>query len=104
MKKFERALKIIHRYDAEGYAGVFQGVDGLTESDLRFLSAKNLVKLSPAGDNELFAELTSKGRTYFSDKKERALRSVKDRLVGFVIGVAATVAADLLIRFLSNTK
>lgn len=96
MKKIERDLKIIHKYDAEGHVGVFQGVDGLSESDLKFLSAKGLVKLQAAGDNELFAELTAKGRTYFSDKQEHAAKSLKDRMLGFAFGVlTAAVGAWL---------
>ncbi len=99
MKKFERDLKIIHKYDAEGHAGVFQGIDGLSESDLKFLSAKGFVKLSPAGDNELFAELTAKGRTYFLDQEEQKKSARKNWFAVNLIDILALlVSAIALIR------
>ena len=78
MEKYEQDLqKVLNQVD-EGFPGVFEGVDGLTRADLQFLAAKELVKLHPAGDNELFAEPTAKGLTYFSDKKDLLEQQVKE--------------------------
>ena len=102
MRKYERDLKTVLKKVDEDFPGVFEGVDGLKGADLRFLAAKGLVTLHPAGNNELFAEPTAKGRTYFSDKKELAAKSFKNRLLGFICGVATTVTAELLIKYLTS--
>ena len=72
MKKYERDLQKVLSKVNEGFTRIFEGVDGLTGSDLRFLEAKGLVELENAGDGEVFAQPTAKGLTYFSDKKDLA--------------------------------
>ena len=83
---------------------VHQEQSGLSEADLRFLSAKGLLDLTPAGDNEFWAELTPSGLTYFSEKAESRARFVKEHLVnffsGFISGVLVTICAAWLMQVL----
>lgn len=77
VKKYEEDLRKVIRKVDEGFTGIYEGVDGITGDDLRFLAAKGLVKLEPAGDGEVFAAPTAKGLTYFSDREDQLDEQVK---------------------------
>lgn len=42
----------------------------MTEAQLRFLAAKGLISLIPAGDNEFYAAIEPAGLAYFSNKED----------------------------------
>lgn len=54
MKDFEKDLKKIIDKTEGGVFPVHQNESGLSEDQLRSLSAKNMIKLKPAGNNQFF--------------------------------------------------
>lgn len=104
MKQYERYLRDLIHLSNGGCEPVHQEQSELSEADLRFLSAKGFLDLSPAGDNEFWAELTPSGLSYFSDKAESRARFIKEHLVnffsGFVSGVLVTILAAWLVQVL----
>lgn len=70
MEKFERDLNEIIELSNNGCDPVHQSQTNLTEADIRFLSAKGLISMQPAGDDLFYMILKPEGITYFSDQKE----------------------------------
>ena len=104
MKQYERELKKLIELSKGGCKPVHQRTSGLSEDQLRFLSAKGLISLKPAGDNEFFILLTPAGLTHFSNKSEKREDFIKEHIVsflsGFVSGVLVTVAAAWIVQTL----
>ena len=73
---------------------------GVPESAVRRLTAKELVKLQPAADDDFFVVLTDKGINYFDEKREKLINSIRSRsldfVLGFLSGVSITIFADFL--------
>ena len=104
MKQYEKNLKYLIALSKAGSKMIHQNQAELTEDDLRFLSAKGLISLKPAGDNEFWIVLEPAGITYFSDQKSARENFIKDKLItfvsGFVSGVLVTVVATWIIQAL----
>jgi len=102
MKKYERNLKKLISLSNGGCDLVPQETAGLTEEELRFLSAKGFVELNPAGDNLFWIWIEPSGLAYFSNKEEARSQFIKTNMVnffsGFVSGVLVTVTAAWIIQ------
>lgn len=104
MKKYERHLKTLISKSNGGCKLVFGPDSGLSEAEMRFLSAKGFVSLLPAGDNKFIIRVESVGLTYFSDKQEALTLFLREHLFsflggalsGFVSGVLLTLAVQFL--------
>lgn len=101
MKEYERNLKKIILLSKGGCEPVHQEESKLSEADLRFLSAKGFLVLTPGGDNQFWMEVTPSGLSYFSDKADAKEKFVKEHIInflsGFVSGILVTVLATWLI-------
>ncbi len=104
MKEYEKQLKQLISLSNDGCDPVDQAVTGMSEGQLRFLSAKGLIDLIPAGDDEFWITIEPAGLAYFSNKSEKRSGFIKEHLAsfltGFVSGVLTTVLATWLIQLL----
>lgn len=102
MKKYEREIKRLIELTNGGCEPVHQKITGLTEDELRFLAAKKLLRLQPAGDNMYFVTVEPAGLTYFSDKREATGDFIKEHIAtflsGFFSGVLVTVIASWIVQ------
>ena len=102
MKKYEKDLKKLIDISHSGCKPVHQDTSGMCEEQLRFISAKGLVSLLPAGDNKFVVILEPAGLAYFSNKSEKLEDFIKEHIAsflsGFVSGVLATVSATWIIQ------
>ena len=102
MKKYEQNLQKLISLSKGGCRPVHQDTSGMSEETLRFLSAKGLISLRPAGDNKFFIIITPAGLSHFSDKSEKREQFIKEHIVsflsGFISGVLVTVVAALIIQ------
>ena len=94
MKQFEKSLSVLISKTEECNL-IPEKCTGVPRSDVRLLSAKGLIKLSPAGNNELYISVEPSGASYFADKSARREAFIKEHVVnfvsGFVSGVLVTV-------------
>lgn len=104
MKEYEKQLEQLISLSNNGCDPVDQAVSGMNEGQLRFLSAKGLIALTPAGDDEFWITIEPAGLAHFSNKSEKREGFIKEHLVGFlsgfVSGVLTTVLATWLIQLL----
>nr|WP_325302265.1 hypothetical protein [uncultured Dysosmobacter sp.] len=102
MKKYERQLKELITLSEGGCEPVHQTQTDISEADLRFLRAKDLITLHPAGDGEFYIVVAPDGLAYFSNKRDARAFFVKDKVItfvsGFVSGVLVTVVAAWIIQ------
>ena len=97
MKKYERHLKDLISKSDGGCKFVFGPDSGLSEAEMRFLSAKGFVSLFPAGDGDLFIRLDECGLTYFSDKQEALTAFLREHLFSFISGVLSGFVSGVLL-------
>lgn len=104
MKKYEHDLKKLISLSGGGCEPVHQEASGLSESELRFLSAKGFIKLHPAGDNQFWVVIAPPGLAHFSNKSEAREGFIKEHiasfLTGFFSGVLVTVIAAWIVQVL----
>ncbi len=106
MKQYEKNLKKLISVCGGGSRIVRAPSTGISDSELRFLSAKGLISLSPAGNNAFYIRLEKPGLTYFSDKQEARSAFLREHLFtflggvlsGFISGVLVTLATQYLTR------
>lgn len=98
MTKYEKQLKQLIELTPENVNFINTPIDGIDEKDLRFLSAKGLVKMHRLGGNTMAVSVTAKGLTYFSDKRSHSRTAV----VSFALGVLSTLTAQALWLFLQG--
>ncbi len=71
--------------------------DSSSREAMEYLEAKGLVKLTHAyGGDIVFFRLLPVSAVYLQEQKDRVRERWTDRIIGFVIGVAAAVTANLL--------
>lgn len=103
MKQFEKSLIVLIAKTEECNL-IPEKCAGVSRSDIRLLSAKGLIKLTPAGDNEFIVSVEPGGVSYFADKAARRENFIKEHLVnfisGFVSGVLVTAVGAWLIQWL----
>jgi len=101
MKKYESDLKKLIEASNGGCDLVHQADAAAGEAGLRFLSAKSLISLLPAGDGEFWIRIEHPGLVYFDDKRERRITWFTEHFLhfvgGFASGILVTVAAQFLI-------
>ena len=90
MKQFEKSLIVLISKTEECNL-VPEKCTGVPRSDIRLLSAKGLIKLSPAGNNEFNVSVEPSGVSYFADKSARREAFIKEHMVNFVSGFASGV-------------
>lgn len=98
MTKYEKQLKQLIELTPEEVNFVETPIDGISEKDLRFLSAKGLVTRRRLGGNTMSVSVTDKGLSYFSDKHSDSRTAV----VSFVLGIVSTLTAQALWQFLQG--
>ena len=106
MKKYERDLKKLIQLSKDGCRLVPDEESGLTEPELRSLSALGLVKLFPIGDNHFAVRVEKACLAYFIRKAEsrasffagHAAQLVVGFLSGFLSGILVTLVAQYLAR------
>ena len=102
MKKYERDLQKLIGLSNGGCKPVHQKNCEMDGKQLRFLSAKGLISLTPAGNNEFFVTLAPAGLAYFSNEAEKRENFIKEHIAsflsGFVSGVLVTVAATWIVQ------
>lgn len=92
MAKFEKQLNQLIKQISDDVNFINVPIAGITNKDLRFLSAKGLVKLHWLGGYIMSVSVTAKGLTYFSDKRSRFFTAA----ISFVLGIASTLIAQVL--------
>lgn len=95
MKQYEKELKQLITQSNGGCDPVHQRATGLSEEQLRFLSAKGLIELRPAGNNEFWVTIAPRGLAHFSDKSETWEKFIKEHIISFLFGFAAGVLTTL---------
>ena len=103
MEKFEHDLKEIIKLSNNGCDPVHQSQTNMTEADIRFLSAKGLISMHPAGDGLFYVTLKPEGITYFSDQKvlrkkeqQENANKRKDRIFQVLLVLIGAVAGMIL--------
>lgn len=106
MKPFEKNIKMLIEKSNGGCDPVFCGDGLLSEAELRFLSAKKLILMEPAGDDKFYAIIEPSGLTYFEDKRYRKIDFMKNYVLkfisGFVSGVLVGVVTTILLSLLTQ--
>lgn len=97
MRKFEKQLKLILAISQNGSDPIHQSQLSCSEGDLRYLSARKLLELSPAGDDQYYIFPTEDGIIYFDKKREDRVAFWKDLFSRFSVGVATGVVSTLLV-------
>ena len=98
MRKFESALAALINYHHTSGKNFITNVDlDISDEILGILESKGLLRLTRYVDNAFRIDITPLGHNYFDDKAARCRRRWLDRLVGFISGVAISVAAGLII-------
>lgn len=87
MNDFEKTLTLIIKKSEWGTITVTMNDIGVPESAVRRLTAKELVKIQPAADDDFFIVLTDKGINYFDEKREKLINSIRSRSLDFVLGL-----------------
>lgn len=77
MNDFEKTLTLIIKKSEWGTIPVTMNEIGVPESAVRRLTAKELVKIQPAADDDFFIVLTNKGINYFDEKREKLINSMR---------------------------
>nr|WP_315021761.1 hypothetical protein [uncultured Aminipila sp.] len=100
MKKFEKQLKAIQSEIISNDGIAFAPKLKINDYDLRFLAAKNLISLKPAGNNEFYITLDAQGFTYFDDKNN-ALKSVFiNWTINFSVALFSAIFGSIVTLFL----
>ena len=97
MKKYEQHLKKLISKSNGGCDLVFGPDSGLSEADIRFLSAKGLIALISAGNDEFYIRVDDVGLTYFSDKQEALMTFLREYLFSFIGGVLSGFISGVLL-------
>lgn len=105
MKSFEKQFKsVLSKYQTDCLPVFCPSLPEISESEFCFLEAYGLLSLTPAGDDDFYAEPTKEGLTYFVSKKENRRKFWKEHLVnfigGFLSGVLTTVLAAVIVQTL----
>lgn len=102
MKPYEKSLKKLLTLSNGGCDPVLCVPENISERDARFLAAKDLIELEPAGDDEFWAIIEPAGLTYFEDKKEEWRKSVTSTAIKYILVFASGVLATIVANYLSS--
>lgn len=95
MKTYEKNLKSILHHSSNA----FQSYDlPLSEEDLIYLRAKGLITMLAYTDGGYRLQITDKGITYFDDKSQTTLASIRNWSMNIGIALLSACAGALLSR------
>lgn len=102
MKKYEKDLVRLLKLTKNGTKPIHQNASGLNEEQLRFLSAKELIQLQPAGDNLFLVQMKPAGLTHFEDKRERRADFIKSYFASYLTTFLAGLTSGVLLTLLTT--
>lgn len=102
MKKFERQIKKLIEKSEGGSFPVCCDDDVISEGDLRYLKAKGLITLIPAGDNTFAAIVEPLGLTYFDDKHDARTTFWKNYVLKFFCGFLSGLATGVVLTLITQ--
>lgn len=100
IQKFEKDLKYLLDFAKTKNEIIFCPESILSESDFRFLAAKSLIDLHPAGDDAFYATISKEGLVYFQNKHDRRIDFLKEHLVAFLLGFASGVLSTIVATYI----
>lgn len=102
MKKYEKNLLKILEQTKNGTKPIHQKASDLSTEQLKFLSAKGLIRLHAAGDNLFFISVEPAGLTYFEDKKEKRADFLKTYFASYAASFLAGLTSGVLLTLLTT--
>lgn len=102
MKKYEKDLVHLLKLTQNGTKPTHQKTSGLSAEQLKFLSAKGLIRLQAAGDNLFFILIEHAGITYFEDKKANRNNFLKSYFATYVATFLAGLTSGILLTILTT--
>ena len=92
MKTYEKQLEKLIALSDGGKDLVRQGLTGMDEKSLRFLAAKGVISLVPAGNNTFQIRVEHAGLTYFDNRSIRIRRFLWDNAIAFFALIIALIS------------
>lgn len=97
MKQFEKHLSVIQeKYKRDPDTFFLNTEFDISEYDLAFLDALELIQKTLYGDDKFIIKLTDKGFTYFHDKTQSRNAFWKNHFVNFLFGFVSGLLVGII--------